>query len=144
MRKLLATLVLIPFAAAVFLSCDDQPAGIEEAHSETTVQESSTPQAAKVPTFPTPVTLAGYYTVFSTVAVDPGETKGTRAWCPLGKVPIAGGFDCMDMEPRANSPDSEGHNGDVQLGWYGGCTNSTTLTRYLTVRVICIDGADPE
>ena len=143
MRKLLALLVLVPFAAIVVLSCDDHPTAPEEVQAATAVQESSTPQAStKAPTLPTPVTLAGYSTKFSTVTLDPGETKGTYAWCPLGKVPIAGGFDCIDMEPRANSPASEGYNGEAQLGWYGACTNTTGSVRGLTVRVICIDGSD--
>ena len=93
MRKLLALLVLVPFAAAVVLSCDDHPTAPEEVQAATTAQEASTPQAStKAPTLPTPVVLADF-----TLATAPGtvlgagETEETVILCPSGFVPIDGG-----------------------------------------------------
>jgi hypothetical protein len=95
MRKLLALLILVPFAAVVVLSCDDHPTAPEEAQAATTVQESSTPQAAaKAPTLPTPVVLSGAEVITGPYAATSnlGETVYSYAACPDGKIPLSGGY----------------------------------------------------
>jgi hypothetical protein len=95
MRKLLALLVLLPFAAVAVLSCDDSPTAPEEASAATTIQESSTPQASRQPpALPMPVVLSAVELVFGTpaVAYEPGDFAESFAQCPMGKAPLTCGY----------------------------------------------------
>ena len=94
MRKLLALLVLVPFAAVVVLSCDDHPTAPEEVQAATTAQESSAPQATRVPPLPTPVVLSGAEVITGPYAYtsDLGATVFSYATCSDGKIPLSGGY----------------------------------------------------
>ncbi len=111
MRKLLA--LLVPFAAVVVLSCDDPPTAPEEAQAATTVQESSTPQMARVPALPTPVVLAGAEVAGYAAGFTSSSRSSATVDCPLGKWPITGGWRVLGGENstfavQASSPISGG------------------------------------
>ena len=97
MRKLLALLVLVPFAAAVVLSCDDHPTAPEEAQAATTLQEASTPQALKQPPWGAPAVLSGAVIVQTTVQFLGSGMSWPKVYCPDGKFPVSGGFHMYDF-----------------------------------------------
>ncbi len=97
MRRLLALLVLVPFATMVVLSCDDPPTAPEQAQAATTPQESSTPQAAKKPPFEAPAVLSGAVIVKQTVSITGTGMGWPKVYCPEGKFPVSGGFNMYDF-----------------------------------------------
>lgn len=99
MRKPIALLVLVPFAAVLVLSCDDHPTAPEEAQAATTVPETSAPQATRIPALPTPVRLSGVVEVGATLGTVATGSINAYAACPEGKWPISGGF---DIDPVTN------------------------------------------
>ena len=99
MRKLLALLVLVPFAVVLVLSCDGHPTAPEDAQAATTVQESSAPQAAaKAPTLPTAVMLSGVEIAAWASGVTTSSRAAAVADCPEGEWPISGGWRVLGGE----------------------------------------------
>lgn len=98
MRKLLALVVLVPFAAAIVLSCDDHPTAPEGVRASTTVQEASTPQTAKVPALPMPVVLAGAEVSGYAAGMTVSSRRSARVDCSAGKWPITGGWQVLGSE----------------------------------------------
>ena len=140
MRRLLALLVLVPFAAVVVLSCDDHPTAPEEVQAATTVQESSAPQAAvKPPALPTPVLLAGLSFTKATITATAGQSATFRINCPPGKAPITGGLDCRDAVYGGSGPEVDPGSGGVEYGWRGTCRNETDADVVVQISVMCVD-----
>jgi hypothetical protein len=147
MRRLLALLVLVPFAAVVVLSCDDHPTAPEEVQAATTVLESSAPQAAaKAPTLPTPVMLSGWIRTYADEGnpIAPGDPGFSLARCPSGTVAITGGFDTVgssDFVLMRSNPEWV----DGQSGWFMGVWNkSATENLYFRTVAACVAGTMAE
>ena len=141
MRKLLALLVLVPFAAVLVLSCDEHPTAPENAQAATTVQESSTPQAMKAPPLPTPV-LLNVVSFESTVEVIGPGLHERVVYCPEGTVPLSGGVACTTGGViQGSQPSASG--GEQPYGWAGACENETTGSIGIVVSAICVSAASP-
>jgi hypothetical protein len=141
MRKLLALLVLVPFAAVAVLSCDDHPTAPEEAQPATTLQESSAPQAAaKAPTLPTPVMLSDF-----TLATTPGTALGAGAidetviLCPSGFVPIDAGsvVENSNLKVLGRIP---WYQGDDSFGYRFRLKNEGSVPAIYAYFVSCVRG----
>ena len=144
MRKVLTLLVLVPFATVVVLSCDDHPTAPEEVQAATTVQESSAPQASKQPpTLPMPVVLSGWTLAVADEQtwIPDGALGASTAWCPEGKIPVAGGFAAsagnwtlVDNRPTYN-------NATQQAGWKTSIRNDDDGSLPLRTYASCVDGS---
>jgi hypothetical protein len=141
MRKLLTLLVLAPLAVVLAFGCDDQPTAPEGARVATTADESTTPQASKAPTLPTPVRLSGVVFSRAQGSVGAHSTTGQIALCPSGKGPIAGGyFTAESGEPELHVTD----NGPIaysadNLGWTTEFYNSGDTAHTYIVYAVCVD-----
>jgi hypothetical protein len=142
MRKLLALLVLVPFAAVLVLSCDEHPTAPEDARAATIVQESSAPLAAQPPALPIGVTLSSWTLVEETVVIPDSDVGSVFAACPAGMAPVTGGFECeTSYELLANRPAMQ--NG--KAGWYAFIYNLGEGTdQDLTAYAACVSVATVE
>ena len=145
MQKLLAMLVLVPFAAVVVLSCDDHPTAPEGAQAATTVQEASTPQAAKQPpTLPMAVRLSGVEFVQGTTnsQVSIGYTAGSFAMCPSGKVPLSGGYWASPGDPNSRYivNISQPYKSGSEIGWLASAMLTAGSGVSVTAYALCVDG----
>lgn len=94
MRKLLALLGLVPFAAVVVLSCEDHPTAPETE----TARAASSVQASRAPALPTPVMLAGAEVAGYAAGVTEFSRSSATVDCPVGKWPITGGWRVLGGE----------------------------------------------
>lgn len=137
-RKLPALLLLVPFGAVLVFGCDEVPTEPETAVAATTVQESSTPQAARVPGLPTPVKLSGLTLVRASVSIAAGGGDNVAASCPEGKYPVTGGVSYPLMELGASFPVNLTN---TEWGWWGFCFNRDTVAHDCTVFAVCVDAS---
>jgi len=145
MRKLLALLVLIPFAAVVVLSCDDHPTAPQEAQAATTTLASRATQAKGPPALPA-VTLADYTWVHTVSTITSAGAHGTTVRCPEGTNPIAGGGWCAppaeylgDMPTKIGSGPPE-----PPFGWIVWCNNPSDTETNIYVAAMCVGSVSPD
>ena len=93
MRKLLALLLLVPFAAVLVFGCDEVPTEPETAVAATTAEGSSTPMAARAAPQVKPAQLSGVFVDGYAAGESSTSRKNATVPCPEGKWPISGGFE---------------------------------------------------
>ena len=93
MRKLLAQLLLVPFAAVLVFGCDEVPTEPENVVAATTAEDSTTPLAARAAPQVKPARLSGVLVDGFAAGESSISLKNATVPCPEGKWPITGGFE---------------------------------------------------
>jgi len=139
MRKFWLVIPLVLVAVVWLYGCDESPVAPDSAVAATQQGEAA---FAKKPPEPVPPTtgLVGVVMVINNTLdrTSPGNLQG-EAFCPAGKVPIAGGVGSNGGSGNMiwqNTPVSSGS----QKGWAGGMYLPNSWGGSIKIWAVCADG----